>query len=70
MMAAIIFGMVIYALSWFMTCELIHLVMLYFGLPFCWSFATLIWMGIVLIYQFGSCVKDLIRYYRKDKKDE
>lgn len=40
---------VIYAISWICTCEIIKLITMCFGLTFSWAIATGIWLVILLL---------------------
>lgn len=52
--ALAVIGLIIllYGLSWIVTCGIIKLITLCFGLAFKWSIATGIWLALVLIRAF------------------
>lgn len=58
MILAIILGIFIYAISWIVTCGIIKLITLCFGLTFSWLSATGIWLVLCIIQSvFGRSKK-------------
>lgn len=49
MIAMVLALILIYALSWIITCGIIKLICLCFGLAFSWSVATGIWLITILL---------------------
>ena len=53
LIAIVIFGL-LYSVSWIVTCGIIKLITLCFGLEFSWSIATGIWLIMCLLWPMFS----------------